>query len=112
MSGTPQEIPMQPGNRTFGVTLAGKPYLIRQLWNEVADPPFYAIDITPANGDTFDDGSTLLAGLPLLTGVDLFGQFGYLGIGGKLVVTSDRDTGEDPTQDGLGVTSRLYFIPD
>lgn len=108
----PQLIPTQPGLQIFSVTLANVPYNVRIMWNEVANPPFYAIDIATMNGAAFADGSTLLAGLPLLTGVDVLGQFAYLGIGGKLLVLTDRDTGEDSTYDGLGTTSRLYFIPD
>ncbi|MGU3663135.1 phage baseplate plug protein [Methylobacterium sp. A49B] len=111
MSGKPQEIPMQPGNRMFSVELAGKSYLIRQTWND-ADPfsvggGTYYIDIGDAS-----TSATLIAGLPLVPGSDLLGQFGYMEFGGSLVVTSDHNSGDPVTYDGLGTTSHLYFVPD
>jgi hypothetical protein len=59
-----------------------------------------------------ENGTILVAGIPLVSGADLLSQYRYLGFPGGLFVTTDRGAGEVPTFDGLGATSHLYFIPD
>jgi hypothetical protein len=52
----------------------------------------------------------ILTGLPLVTGVDLLEQYGYLGIGGSLVVQSTNDPSLVPNYDTLGSTGNLFFV--
>lgn len=100
------EIPFRAAQaQRFGITLAGTPYNMRLTYN-VAQDGRWILDIGDASG------ALLVAGIPLVTGVDLLAQYAYLGFGGTLVVTTDRGAGEVPTFDGLGVTSHLYFIAD
>ena len=100
------EIPVRRSQaQRFSVTLGGTAYNVR-LTYDIAQEGCWVLDIGDANG------ALLVAGIPLVTGVDLLAQYAYLGFGGSLVVTTDRGAGEVPTFDGLGVTSHLYFIAD
>ncbi len=96
-------IPLSPEPQRFSITLAGTPYRFRLLWND-AQGGMWILDIGTM------DGATLVAGIPLVPNTDLLAQYSYLDFGGALVVTSDRDAGETPTYEGLGTTSRMFFI--
>ncbi|MFX5214449.1 hypothetical protein ABTC92_18495, partial [Acinetobacter baumannii] len=85
------------------ITLGGESYRMRLMFNE-ADEGGWTLDIGRS------DGTILLAGVPLIPGVDLLAQHAHMGWPGRLVVTSDRNTGEIPTFNGLGMTSHLYFV--
>lgn len=101
---TAVEIPLKPSQaQRFGVTLSDVPYNMR-LTYDIAQDGCWILDIGDANG------SLLIAGIPMVTGVDLLSQYRYLGIPGALLVTTDRGAGEVPTFDGLGVTSHLYYV--
>lgn len=57
------------------------------------------------------DGTGIVQGIPLVTGVDLLEQYGYLGFGGQLIVF-DKEGDDAPTFDSLGSRHRLYFGVD
>lgn len=98
------EIPLTPSQACrFTVTLAGALYYLR-LTYDIAQAGCWILDI----GDA--DQTPLVAGIPLVSGVDLLAQYNYLGFGGALIVTTDRGAGEVPTFDSLGVTAHLYFV--
>lgn len=100
------EIPLRPSQAAiFTITLADILYNMRLTYDAAQDGR-WILDIGDANQ------IPLVAGIPLVTGVDLLAQYRYLGFGGSLVVTTDRGAGEVPTFDGLGVTSHLYFVTD
>lgn len=106
MSGVPVQFPIVPSQaQRFKLDLGATTYNFRLTYNDASDGG-WILDI----GD--ENGGALLAGIPLVSGVDLLAQYQYLGFGGSLVVTTDRGAGEVPTFDGLGVTSHLFFIPD
>lgn len=94
-------IPSQP--QRFTITLGGVSYNMR-LTYDIAQDGCWMLDI----GDA--DANLLVAGIPLVTGVDLLAQYAYMQFGGSLVCTTDRGAGEVPTFDGLGVTSHLYYV--
>ncbi len=97
------EIPLSPEAQRFSIALDGTVYKMRVTYCEAGDGA-WILDIgTQA-------GAILVAGIPLVTGVNLLSQYKYLGIV-SLYVTTDRGAGETPTYDGLGVTSHLYFVP-
>lgn len=96
-------IPLSPGNKRFSIALGGTTYRMRVLWDDETNGG-YVLDI----GD--ETGAPILLGVPLVTGVDLLVQYPHLNFGGSLFVTTDRDTGDLPTYDGLGVTSQLTFV--
>lgn len=98
------KIPVRPSQaQRFRVTLDGAVYNMRLTYDGAQDG-CWILDI----GDA--DGNLLVAGIPLLTGVNLLAQYAYLGFAGSLVCTTDRGAGEVPTFDGLGVTSHLYYL--
>ena len=99
---TAYEIPLIAGPQTFEITLAGVTYNFTIKWNVYAN--VWVLDIADSNGGNIIDG------LPLLVGQDLLAPYGYLGIGGQLVVQSDFDAYAQPTSDNLGSTSHLYFV--
>lgn len=100
------EIALVPSQaQVLDVSLGEVGYKLR-LTYDTAQEGSWILDIGDANG------AMLVAGLPLVTGVDLLAQYRYLGFGGGLVVTADRGAGEVPTFEGLGVTSHLFFVPD
>lgn len=97
------EIPLVPStNQRFETTLLGVTYRFRLVWSPPAQ--VWLMDVSDSN----DAG--LLAGVPLLTGVDLLAQYVYLGIGGQMYVQTDYDAFAMPTFDDLGVLSHLYFV--
>lgn len=98
-------IPLTGEPETFTVTLAGTEYQLTVRWNS-ADQGGWMLDFAEP-----DDAGDILTGLPLVTGVDLLGQHGHLGIGGKLVVWAE-DSDEAPTEANLGQSVKLYFITD
>lgn len=98
------EIPLIPSQpQRFTITLGGVSYNMR-LTYDTAQAGCWMLDI----GDA--DSNLLVAGIPLVTGVDLVAQYAYLSFGGALVCTTDRGAGEVPNFDGLGVTSHLYYV--
>ena len=100
------ELNVVPGkSQRFVQDLAGTSYNFRLTYNTEADGA-WILDIGDSNQ------VPLVAGIPLVSGADLLGQYRHLGFTGSLVVTTDRGAGEVPTFDGLGVTSHVFFVPD
>lgn len=97
------EISLSPEPQVFNIALGGTPYRMRFLYHNV-----------PAGGWAFDLmdnlGNPILAGIPLVTGVDLLGQFAYLSLGGSIYVQSDGDPSAVPAFSNLGLTSHVYFV--
>jgi hypothetical protein len=97
-------IPVTARPQTFTIALSGSEYTIRLYW------------LNPAQCWVFDfmdqSAAPILAGVPLVTGVDLLEQHRYLGFNGGLFVISDSlppDTIPDFTH--LGVTGHVYYLP-
>ena len=100
------EIPVVPSqSQRFRQDLDGTTYNFRLTYDSAQDG-CWILDI----GD--ENSVILIAGIPLVSGVDLLAQYRYLGFSGSLIVTTDRGAGEVPTFDGLGVTSHLFYVPD
>lgn len=97
------EIPLTPEAQSFSIALGGVGYRVRLMFNDVEEGG-WTLDIGRP------DGTILLAGIPLVTNIDLLAQHAHMDWPGALVVTTDRDAGETPTFDGLGITSHLYFV--
>lgn len=96
------EIPTQPENQTFSISLNGTTYNLRLKWN--APNASWVLDIL----DSQQNG--ILRGVPLITGADLLAQYAYMGIGGKLIVQSDNNPDQVPDYTTLGSTGHLYFL--
>lgn len=104
------EVPLKKATpQKFNIQLQGQTYNFTIKWNDMLyggglpNPVWYA--------DIYDNNNKpLVLGVPFVTGADLLEQFGYLGIGGGLVVQSDNDPGQVPGYETLGVTGHLYFV--
>lgn len=95
-----QEIPLSASPQTFRIRLGTQDYRFTLLYRGVE----WVLDI-------FDTSENpLVCGIPLVTGIDLLAQYGYLGFEGGLIVLSDGDQDAIPTFDNLGTTSHLYFV--
>lgn len=98
------EIPLSGVPETFSIALGPQSYRLRIGFANV-DGGGWFFDLS----DTA--GNPILCGIPLVTGCDLLGPYRYLGIPGRLWVTTDGDPDAVPTFDDLGTTSHLYFEP-
>lgn len=94
-------IPLIPAAQQFTISLAGETYGVKLQW--CAPAACWTVEISDANGDL------LVGGVPLVTGADLLEQFGYLGIGGSLLVQSTNDPDEVPSYASLGTTGNVFF---
>lgn len=101
------EIPVTARPQTFTVVLQGVMYMIRLYW------------LIPSQCWVFDimnrDGSSLIMGVPLVTGSNLIGQFQYI-IKELLFVVSDHTGPTDlpdavPDFTHLGITGHVYYRP-
>lgn len=96
------EIPLANKPQTFLCAIGGKQYKFTLTWAN-ADEGGWIMDIDD------NDGSPILRGAPLVTGIDLLLQYPHLNIGGKLFIFTAGESGAPPTFDNLGNESRLYF---
>ncbi|WP_414162888.1 phage baseplate plug protein [Superficieibacter sp. BNK-5] len=94
------EIGFTPDNQAFSIVIDGVSYQMRVVWREA----FWVLDIMDATG------SLIIAGIPLIPGMDLLTQYKYLGLGFSLFVICDIEGQEYPTQDDLGTQSHLYAV--
>jgi len=101
------EIPLTASPQTFSIPLAGVVYTMTLIFRQTPDGNGgWVLDIADSANNP------IVAGIPLVTGADLLGQYGYLNLGGKLLVTTDGDQFAPPTFDNLGSTSHLYFATE
>ncbi|WP_250538817.1 MULTISPECIES: phage baseplate plug protein [unclassified Caballeronia] len=99
---TAYEIPLSAKPQTFSIALGGVTYKMTIRWNVPAAA--WMLDIADATGNP------MVGSVPLVTGVDLLGQYAYLGFTGQLVVQTDNDPDAVPTFGNLGSTGHLYFL--
>jgi hypothetical protein len=99
---TAYEIPLSAKPQTFSIALGGVTYKMTLRWNVPAAA--WMLDIADATGNP------MVGSIPLVTGVNLLGQYAYLGFAGQLVVQTDHDPDAVPTFDNIGTTGHLYFV--
>lgn len=98
----PYEIPLTPQPQRFLISLGGVDYELTVSWCGPASA--WTLDIRSA------DGSDIVVGISMVTGVDLLGQYKHLGLPGQLVAQSDVDLDRVPDFGSLGVSGHLYFL--
>lgn len=105
---TTYEIPLTAEPQTFGIALTGRELRFTLHWHEAepeqpGDPAgAWLLDIADS------EGSSLVAGVPLVTGRDLLAPYAYLGINGQLWIY-----GEDaPDYESLGERIKLLFASE
>lgn len=94
------EIPLSPGNQRFKVTLNGIAYQLSLVWRNSSTGGWY-LDIAQP------DGTPLVTGIPLTLGTSIIEQYQHKIPGQLFVITRD---GQNPTFDGLGTTTKLYWV--
>jgi hypothetical protein len=72
------------------------------MWNEAS--ACWMLDVLDVQR------TPILTGVPLVTGCDLFEQFGYLQFNGAMVVQSSDLPDVVPDATSLGSTGNLYFV--
>jgi len=61
--------------------------------------------------DIADDvGNPIISAIPLVTTINLLEQYGYLNIGGKMIVTDLDGSGQPPTYTNLGTDCILTYV--
>lgn len=97
------EIPLSPQAQQFRITLAGRLLVFTVVWNRAGG--YWVLDIHDENR------VLLLAGIPLVPGLDLLRQYySILDLPGYLVVQTDGDPQAIPTFANLGTLGHLYFV--
>jgi hypothetical protein len=97
------EIPLTPEPQVFTTTLGEQSYRCTVKWSSGSEA--WVLDLA-----RMPEGTTVVTGLPLVTGVDLLAPYRHLGFTGALVVQSAGDPDEVPTRTSLGTTGILYFV--
>ena len=100
------QLPLSNVPQTFQIALAGKEYTLTCKWNDSFEAGWvldFADSIT---------GESIVANLPLVTGVDVLAGLEYLGFGGEIIVFTDGDDVAVPTLENLGMESNAYFQTD
>lgn len=97
------EIPLSPDNQQFNIQIGSGNFRVRVIWRDDAG---WVIDLQDSSGED------IIAGIPLVTGVDLLAQYKYIGLGFALVCLCDAAVQEYPTKADLGSASHLYVITE
>lgn len=105
MTMLPYEVPLSPTPQIFEIQLGDVTYKMRVSWND-ASQGGWILDIFDVNE------VPIICGIPFVTGVNLLGQYDYLGFKGQLFVQTDYDLYAVPTFTNLGIQARLYYLTD
>lgn len=95
-------VPATNQNQEFNISLAGITYHLKVRWNSASR--CWVLDIEDSQRNP------IVGGIPMVTGCDLLEQYGYLQIGGALIVQSTNDPGQVPNYSSLGATGFLFFV--
>lgn len=95
------EIPLSGRSEAFGITLGGTDYRLTLQYRAG-----WILNIADANN------SPIVGGIPLVTGVDLLGQYRHLGFTGGLWVQGSANPDDVPTFSDLGTGAKLYWVSD
>jgi hypothetical protein len=98
------EIPLSPRPQRMTLNLGGSIYQLRFGFANEAEGGWF-MDIADSLGNP------MVTGIPLVTGADLLAQYRYLGIPGRLWVTTDGAPNAVPTYANLGSAGHLFFEP-
>lgn len=98
------EIPLSPTPQVFSIPLSGVVYRLSFQWIESDISSGWVMNIADAQE------SPIVSGIPLVTGINLLDQYGYLGFVGGMAVQTDHNPDLVPTFTNLGETSHLYYV--
>lgn len=97
------EIPLIQGPQSFTVRLGGVDYAMRIAYRNTTEGG-YVLDISDTKGNA------IAQGIPLVTGVDLLGQYKHLGFGGRLWLQTASSVDAVASFAGLGTDSKLIWV--
>ncbi|TJZ75577.1 phage baseplate plug family protein [Chitiniphilus eburneus] len=97
------EIPLTPDPQRFTVTLSGVDYRMTVQYRDAVNGG-WVLDIGDANDEP------IVNGIPMVTGVNLLEQYGYLGFTGGLWVQTTDDPDAVPTFENLGIGAHVYWV--
>lgn len=90
--------------QSFSITLGNETYKVTIVWNTIGG--LWILNLNDSSGNP------VIQGIPLVTGLGLLRQYGYLGLDGDLFIQSTTDPYALPTFEGLGSTSNIYYTTD
>lgn len=96
------EIPLSPQAQTLTVTLGSNTYNLELLWCPASSAWLLSISDTNNN--------LIIGSIPLVPGLDLLEQYGYLNFGGALYAVSETNPTAPLQYATLGITDHLYFV--
>lgn len=96
-------IPLQPNPQRLRISLGGVQYQLTLQYRNTVDGG-WTVDIADSSGNP------ILQGIPLVTGTNLLGQYGYLEFGGALWVQTKSNADAVPTFANLGSDGVLYWV--
>ena len=121
------EIPLIASPQSFTVTLVGVTYSFALNYRKAnagvfgaptgadREVPGLIIDTNILDNWVLDisdaSNNPLACGIPLIPGIDLLGQYEYLGFGGSLTVAVSGDADGVPDFAGLGTSGKMFFTP-
>ena len=98
------EIPLSPSqNMQFSTSINGTIYGMRLHWAEALDGGWF-LDIQDVGG------ANIVAGIPLVPGVDLVAPYKYLGFNFQMFIWTPGAPATHPAWDALGATSHLIAV--
>ncbi len=98
------KIPLVNTPQKFSITLANKFYNVTCKWNDSIDAG-WVLDFEDANS-----GTSIVANVPLITGLNNLAGLNYLGFDGELFAYTDGRPFDAPTYVNLGIESNIYFV--
>lgn len=96
------DIPLKAQAQTLAIALAGTTYHLTLSWNPTAN--CWVLDIAD------ESDVMIVAGITVVTGLDLLYQYRYLGIKGSLIVQTDYNPDVVPGYGSFGVDGHIYFV--
>lgn len=86
----------------FRVAFVNREYEVVSRWNGALNS--WVLDLYDSNRNP------LIMCIPMVCGIDLLSQYGYMDFGAELWVMTDGDETAIPTIDNLGAESNLYLV--
>jgi hypothetical protein len=99
-------IPLVSRPQRFRIALNRVEYEVTCRWNQSLEGGWF-LDFIDAKTN-----QPIVMNCPLVTGIDILGQYEYLGFAGQLFIYTDGDGNAVPTLENLGSESNLYFITE
>lgn len=99
-------VPLENVPQRFDISIGGAQLAIESKFNTMLNS--WVLSFFYANS-----GEVIVTNMPMVTGVDLFGQLKYLNVfSGELIVYTDGDDFAVPTEENLGQEANLFYVTE